>query len=111
MDSPYSAGATANEPERRLGRPWLGEPGRFHDGIGHCTDDLVARDVRLLLRHIAAALLPPPPPRPVIEQDGRDLEGRRLLAAYYRECWQHARDLGDPTWWLRNAPHDPEEHT
>jgi hypothetical protein len=109
LDAPYPTPETADEPAPRLGRPWAGEPGRFHDGIGHCTDDLVARDVRLLLRHIADALTAPAPrpAPPPVEQDDRDREGRLLLDAYYRECWQRARDLGDPTWWLRHAPPRP----
>lgn len=40
---------------------------------------------------------------PPVEQDGRDLEARQMLAAYYRRLWRRARDLQDPTWWMARA--------
>lgn len=100
MDRPYPEGETRGAV---LGRPAFSSPGIFFTETGHCIDDLVYADVVLLLRALDS-----PPARPEVEQDDRDREARRMLADYYAQHWQHARELQDPTWWLARAP-DIEE--
>lgn len=105
MASPYSGPETAST--TRLGRPPF-KTGRdhFRDEDGQIIDDQVRVAVRALLDDLGCRRAPPP-----IPQDDRDDEARRLLAAYYRRLWAHARDLQDPTWWQRHAPHDENEDT
>ena len=73
MTEPYSAGVTAQEPERR--RLGMDEP----------TDDEIAAGVLALFQTLI------PRVRPEVEQDTRDAEARWRLERYYQETWAIAR--------------------